>query len=56
MTVEDGHLMTQATGQSKLQLLVESETMFFLKAVDAQVEFVKNDQGRVNPHAPALPQ
>jgi CubicO group peptidase (beta-lactamase class C family) len=47
MTVEDGHLMTQATGQSKLQLFAESENMFFLKVVDAQVEFVRNDKGQV---------
>ncbi|HEV3036905.1 MAG TPA: serine hydrolase [Candidatus Angelobacter sp.] len=47
MTLEDGHLMTQATGQNKLQLFAESETMFFLKVVDAQVEFVRNDKGQV---------
>jgi CubicO group peptidase (beta-lactamase class C family) len=47
MTLEDGHLMTQATGQPKFQLFAESETMFFLKVVDAQVEFVKNDKGQV---------
>jgi hypothetical protein len=39
--------MTQATGQSKFQLFAESETMFFLKVIDAQVEFVKNDKGQV---------
>jgi CubicO group peptidase (beta-lactamase class C family) len=47
ITLEDGHLMTQATGQSKFQLFAESETMFFLKVIDAQVEFVKNDKGQV---------
>jgi len=47
MTLEDGHLMTQATGQEKLQLYPETETMFFLKVVDAQVEFFKNDKGEV---------
>ena len=39
--------MTQATNQGKLPLFAESETMFFLKAVDAQVEFVKNEKGEV---------
>jgi CubicO group peptidase (beta-lactamase class C family) len=47
MTLEDGHLMTQATGQPKFPLFAESETMFFLKVVDAQVEFFKNDKGQV---------
>ncbi|MCU1256488.1 MAG: beta-lactamase [Candidatus Angelobacter sp.] len=47
MTLENGQLMTQATNQGKLPLFAESETMFFLKAVDAQVEFVKNEKGEV---------
>jgi CubicO group peptidase (beta-lactamase class C family) len=47
MTLEGGQLMTQATGQGKLPLYAESETKFFLKAVDAQVEFVKNEKGEV---------
>jgi CubicO group peptidase (beta-lactamase class C family) len=47
MTLEDGHLMTQATNQPKFQIFPESETMFFLKTVDAQVEFIKNEKGEV---------
>lgn len=47
MTLEDGRLMTQATNQRKLPLYAESETMFFLKDVNAQIEFVKNDKGEV---------
>jgi CubicO group peptidase (beta-lactamase class C family) len=47
MTLEAGQLMTQATGQHKLPLYPESETKFFLKVVDAQVDFVKNDKGEV---------
>ena len=47
MTLEGGQLMTQATGQGKLPLFAESETKFFLKAVDAEVDFVKNDKGEV---------
>lgn len=47
MTLEDGRLMTQATNQPKFPLFAESETSFFLKVVDAQVEFVKNDKGAV---------
>jgi hypothetical protein len=47
MTLEGGQLMTQATGQQKFPLFAESETKFFLKVVDAEVEFVKNDKGEV---------
>jgi len=47
MTLEDGQLMTQATGQSKFPLFAESETKFFLKVVDAEVEFFRNDKGDV---------
>jgi hypothetical protein len=39
--------MEQATNQPKFPLFAESETMFFLKVVDAQVEFFKNDKGEV---------
>lgn len=48
MTVEGDALMTQITGQPKFPLFAESETRFFLKVVDAQVEFVKDAQGKVN--------
>jgi CubicO group peptidase (beta-lactamase class C family) len=47
MTLEDGKLMTQATGQPKFQLFAESDTKFFLKVVDAEVEFFKNEKGEV---------
>ncbi len=47
MTVEGDQLMTQATGQPKFPLFAESETKFFLKVVDAQVEFVKGSNGEV---------
>jgi len=39
--------MAQATGQPKFELFPSSETEFFLKAVEAQVSFVKDDQGKV---------
>ncbi len=46
ITEEDGHLMSQATGQAKIELFAEAPTKFFLKVVDAQVEFVPNASGR----------
>ena len=47
VTLENGQLITQATGQGKLPMFAESETKFFLKVVDAEVEFFKNDKGEV---------
>ena len=46
MTLEGAQLMTQATGQPKFPLFAESPTKFFLKVVDAQVEFFK-ENGKV---------
>lgn len=45
ITLEGNQLMEQATNQRKHPLFAESETLFFLKVVDAQVEFVKNEKG-----------
>ncbi|MGD0296942.1 MAG: serine hydrolase [Bryobacteraceae bacterium] len=39
VTLEGDQLAAQATGQQKFPLFAESETKFFLKVVDAQVEF-----------------
>lgn len=47
VTLEDGQLMTQATRQPKVPIFAESETKFFLKVLDAQIVFVKNEQGAV---------
>jgi CubicO group peptidase (beta-lactamase class C family) len=41
------HLTTQLTGQQQLPLFAESETKFFLKVVDAQVEFFTDASGAV---------
>jgi hypothetical protein len=47
MTVENGRLMTQITGQPKFELFAESETSFFLKVVEAKVEFFTGAAGAV---------
>ncbi len=39
-------LISQATGQPEVELFPESETRFFLKVVDAQVDFVLGPDGR----------
>ncbi len=47
ITSEGGKLMGQVTGQPKAELFAISETEFFFKVVDAQITFVKNEQGQV---------
>jgi CubicO group peptidase (beta-lactamase class C family) len=47
MTREGDSLTGQLTGQPKFEMFPESETKFFLKVVDAQVTFVKDDKGVV---------
>jgi hypothetical protein len=42
---EGTRLMAQATGQPKIELVPESKTKFFVKEVDAQLEFVVNGSG-----------
>lgn len=44
---EENNYKAQATGQPSFDMFPESATKFFLKVVDAQVEFSKNDQGEV---------
>ena len=46
-TLENGQLMTQATNQPKFPVYAEKENFFFLKVVDAQIEFVKGADGAV---------
>ncbi|MEO5959329.1 MAG: DUF3471 domain-containing protein [Opitutaceae bacterium] len=47
ITLETDQLMTQMAGQPKVALFAESETKFFLKVVEAEVEFVMNAEGEV---------
>ncbi len=46
ISLENGKLMAQATGQPMIELHAESETEFFINEVDAQVTFVKGTGGR----------
>lgn len=44
---EGDHLMAQATNQNKVEIFPESRTKFFLKAEDAQIEFVRGQSGQI---------
>ena len=48
ITLEDGHLFGQASGQPQFELFAESETRFYLKVTEAQIEFHTNDDGQVD--------
>ena len=48
MSVVDGRLMTQATGQAQFELFAEGPDAFFLKVVDAQVVFTRDAAGAVD--------
>jgi hypothetical protein len=39
ITLEGDGLMAQLTGQGRLPIFPQSETLFFVRVVDAQIEF-----------------
>lgn len=47
ITHEQHGLKAQATNQSKLDLFAEDQNKFFLKAVEAQMEFIKDESGNI---------
>jgi len=47
-TLEGTQLFAQATGQKKFPIYPESETKFFMKVVDAEIEFHRDDKGKVD--------
>ena len=48
MTLEDGVLEAQATNQGKNELYAEKTNFFFLKVVDAQVEFLTGPDRKID--------
>lgn len=46
--IENGVFKTQITGQRAFELYAETETKFFLKVVDATIEFIKDKEGHYN--------
>ena len=47
ITRDNTRLFCRATGQPKLEIFPESETTFFLKQVEAQIRFVRDEKNRV---------
>ena len=48
ITLQDGTLRAQATGQSTNPLYAEKPDFFFLKVVDAQIEFIRRPNGETD--------
>lgn len=42
-----GEIFVQATGQSEFEIFPTSETRFVLKVVEAEIEFIRGDDGKV---------
>jgi nitroreductase len=47
ITREKDHAVLQIPGQEKYEMFAESETKYFLKAINAQIHFTKNNEGKV---------
>ena len=47
VSLEGNTLKAQATNQPQFDIYAEKENFFFLKVVDAQLEFIKDDSGKV---------
>jgi len=48
VTREESRLMTQATGQPKVEVFAETPREFFLKVTEAQITFQTDEAGRAN--------
>ena len=47
VTTKDKRLFAQAKGQPSGELFPQSELKYFLKLVNAQVEFIRNESGKI---------
>ena len=47
ITIDKNQLFTQLTGQNAIPIYAESDTQFFLKVVDAQLQFEQNEKGEI---------
>jgi 3-oxoadipate enol-lactonase len=47
VTFDNGHLIAQAPGQANAPLYAESQTKFFFRTSDVEVEFTKDPKGKV---------
>lgn len=48
VTTDDGRLLVKPTGQQQIEMVPESQTSFFVREVDARLEFLRNDNGNIH--------
>ena len=48
ISLDKDQLFAQLTGQNAFPIFAESEMVFFLKVVDAQIQFKKNEKGEIS--------
>ncbi len=48
ISLQGEKLMAQATGQQEFQIFPSSESRFFWKVVEAEIEFLRDEKGVVN--------
>jgi hypothetical protein len=48
VTLEDGRLQAQPTGQAKATLFAEATDKFFLRVTNAQITFTRSSSGEVS--------
>ena len=48
VTLENGQLKAQATNQPQFDIYAEKEDLFFLKVVEAKIEFEKDETGKIS--------
>jgi len=47
VTKEQNRLFIQGTGQDKIEMFADTETKFFVKVNDAELEFIKDNSGKI---------
>lgn len=47
ITVSNGHIYEQATGQGRAEIFAEKKDMFFLKIVEAKLKFIRNEKNEI---------
>jgi CubicO group peptidase (beta-lactamase class C family) len=47
ISLKDGHLYGQATGQGKMELFAEKKDLFFTKVPDGEIEFARDADGKI---------
>lgn len=47
ITKEENRIIAQGTGQKKHEIFPESKTKFFFKKIEAQISFIKDEDGKV---------